>query len=99
MSAADHAPADIFIRIIVGAGYPAAVIVFGAAPNAAAVFSEHPCVEGGVAVKLEMQGAPPAQASCAGKRFPATGPGHVPGDGDLQRGLGGSAAATVCLKP
>ena len=37
-NAADHAPAFIFIPIIAGAGYPAAVIIFGAAPGAATVF-------------------------------------------------------------
>ena len=83
-NAAGHAPAFIFISTIVEAGHPAAVIVFGAAPNMAAVFSERPHVEGGITVELEMQGAPPAQATRAGKHLPTAGQGHIPDDGDLQ---------------
>ena len=82
--AADHVPTFVFISAIAEAKQLVAVIVFGAAPNAAAIFSEHPHVEGGVAVELEMQDAPPAQAARAGKRLPVVGQGHTPGDGDLQ---------------
>ena len=57
-NAADGAPAFTFIQTDAEAGHPAAVIVFQAAPNAAAIFFEHPHVEGGIAVELEVQGAP-----------------------------------------
>ena len=59
-NAAGHAPAFIFVPTIAEARYPAAVIVFEAAPSTAIVFPEHPHVEGGIAIKLEVQGAPPA---------------------------------------
>ena len=70
-NAACHAPAFIFISTIAEAGHPAVVIILGTAPNTAAILSEHPHVEGGVAVELEVQGAPAAQATRAGKRLPA----------------------------
>ena len=60
------------------------VLVLGAAPCAATIFPKHPHVEGGIAVKLEVQGAPTAQATRAGKRLPTAGQGQAPGRGDLQ---------------
>ena len=51
---AARAPSATFTPTNAGAGRAAAVIVFGAAPSTAAVFPEHPHVEGGVAVKLEV---------------------------------------------
>ena len=50
------------LSVIAGAGFPAAVVTLGATPCAATIFPKHPHVEGGIAVKLEVQGAPPAQA-------------------------------------
>ena len=82
--AADHVPTFVFISAIAEAEHPVAVIIFGVAPNAAAIFPEHPHIEGGVTVKLEMHGAPPAQATRAGKHLPAAGQSDGPGDGDLQ---------------
>ena len=60
------------------------IIIFREAPNVAAIFSEHPHVEGGITVKLEVQGAPTAQATRAGKRLPTAGQGQAPDRGDLQ---------------
>ena len=77
----------------------AAVVILRATPSAATIFPEHPHVEGGIAVELEVQGAPPDQTTRAGKRFPAAGQGQAPSCGDLQRSPGGSAAATVRLEP
>ena len=51
-------PVAVFILVSARAGQAAAVVVFGAAPSTATVFPEHPHVEGGVAIKLEVQGAP-----------------------------------------
>ena len=51
--AASHAPPTTFIPTNAGAGRTAAVIVFGAASGTAAVFPEHPHVEGGIAVELK----------------------------------------------
>ena len=59
-------------------------VVFRAAPSAATIFPKHPHVEGGIAVELEVQGAPAAQATRAGKRLPAMGQGQAPGREDLQ---------------
>ena len=56
MSAAGRASAAF--SIIAGAGFPAAVVTLGATPCAATIFPKHPHVEGGIAVKLEVQGAP-----------------------------------------
>ena len=75
------------------------VVIFRAASGTAAVFSEHPHKEGGVAVELEVKGAPLAQATSVGKCLPTVSQGHVPGDGNLQRNPRGSAAAAVRLKP
>ena len=83
MSAANHA--SVVLSIIVGVGFPAAVVVLRAAPYAATIFPKHPHVEGGIAVKLEVQGAPTAQATRAGKHLPTAGLGQAPGCGDLQR--------------
>ena len=47
--------------------------VFRAAPRTAPIFPEHPHIEGHVAVILEVKGAPPAQAACAGERLPTMG--------------------------
>ena len=77
----------------------AAVVVLRATPSAATIFPEHAHVEGGIAVELEVQGAPPDQTARAGKRLPAAGQGQAPGRGDLQRSPGGSAAATIRLEP
>ena len=49
-----RAPPTTFIPINAGAGRTAAVIVFGAASGTAAVFPEHPHVEGGIAVELKV---------------------------------------------
>ena len=62
----------------------AAVVVLRVAPSAATIFLEHPHVEGGITVELEVQGAPPAQTTCAGKRLPAVDQGQAPGSKDLQ---------------
>ena len=51
---AARAPPTTFILINAGAGCRAAVIVFGAASGAAAVFPEHPHVEGGITVELKV---------------------------------------------
>ena len=75
------------------------VIHLGAAPGAATVLPEHPHIESRVAVILEVEGAPPAQATRAGKRLLAPGQDHIPGDGDLHRDPGGPAAAAVRLQP
>ena len=77
----------------------AAIIILRATPSAATIFLEHPHIEGGIAVELEVQGAPPDQTTRAGKRLPAAGQGQAPGRGDLQRSPGGSAAATIHLEP
>ena len=74
------------------------VVVLRVAPSVATILLEHPHVEGGIAVELEVQGAPPAQTMHAGKRLPVTGQGQAPGCRDLQRSPGGSAAGTICLK-
>ena len=92
-------PVTIFVLVSAGAGQAAAVVVFRATPGTATVFPEHPHVEGGVAIKLEVQGAPPAQATHEGKRLPAACQSPIPRNGDLQRSPGGPAAATICLKP
>ena len=42
------------LSVIVGEGFPAAVVTLGATPCAAAIFPKHPHVEGGVAVELEV---------------------------------------------
>ena len=52
--AAARVPPTTFIPTNAGAGHTAAVIVFGAAPSTATVFPEHPHVEGGIAVELEV---------------------------------------------
>ena len=72
------------LSIIVGAGFPAAVVVLRAAPCVATIFPKHPHVEGGITVKLEVQGAPTAQATRVGKRLPTAGQDQAPGRGDLQ---------------
>ena len=77
----------------------AAVVVLRVAPSAATIFLEHPHIEGGITVELEVQGALPAQAARGGKCLPATGQGQAAGCRDLQRSLGGSATGTVRLKP
>ena len=87
------------LSIIAGAGFLAAVVVLRAAPCAATIFPEHPHVEGGIAVKLKEQGAPPDQTTRASKRLPAAVQGQAPGCRDLQRSPGVSAIATVRLKP
>ena len=51
---AARAPPTTFIPINAGAGRAAMVIIFGAASSVAAVFPEHPHVEGGIAVELEV---------------------------------------------
>ena len=59
------------------------VVVFREAPRTAAVFPEHPHIEGRKAVVPEVEGAPPTQAPHTGKRLPTAGPGHVACGGDL----------------
>ena len=51
---AARAPPATFIPINAGVGRAAAVIIFGAASCTAAVFPEHPHVEGAIAVELEV---------------------------------------------
>ena len=80
---AARAPPATFTPTNAGAGSTAAVIVLGAASSMMVVFPEHPHVEGGVAVELEVQSASSAQAARAGKCLPATGQGCLPGGGDL----------------
>ena len=74
----------IFILVRARAGQAASVVVFRATPGTATVFLEHPHVQGGVATKLEVQGAPSAQATRAGKRLPAACQSPVPRNGNLQ---------------
>ena len=50
---AARTPSATFTPTNAGAGRAAAVTIFGAASGAAAVFPEHPHVEGGVTVELE----------------------------------------------
>ena len=61
------------VFIVAGTGPTAAVIILRAAPSAATIFLEHPHIEGGIAVEFEVQGAPPDQTTCMGKRLPAAG--------------------------
>ena len=77
-------PVTIFILVSAGAGQAAAVVVLRAAPGTATIFPEHPHLEGGVTIELEVHGTPPAQAARAGKRLLAVRQGLVPRDGDLQ---------------
>ena len=77
-------PVAIFILVRARARQAAAVVIFRATPGTVTVFPEHPHVEGGVAVKLEVQDAPPAHTTRAGKRLPAAGQSRIPDDGDLQ---------------
>ena len=51
---AARAPPTTFIPANAGAGRTTAVIVFGAASGAAALFLEHPHIEGGIAVELKV---------------------------------------------
>ena len=51
---AARAPPTTFIPINIEAGRTAAVIVFGAASSVVAVFPEHPYIEAGIAVELEV---------------------------------------------
>ena len=74
-------------------------VIFRAAPSAVTIFPNHPHVEGGVVVELEVQGAPAGQATRAGKRLSAAGQSHAPGHEDLQRSPRGPAAAAICLEP
>ena len=62
----------VLITTIAKAEHLLAVVDLGAAPGAATIFPKHPHVEGRITVVLEMEGAPPAQATRAGKRLPAT---------------------------
>ena len=71
-----------------------AVVHLGAASGAAIVFPEHPHEEGRVAVELEVEGAPPAQAARAGERLPTVGQNYVARDGDLDSNPRCPAAAT-----
>ena len=73
-------------------------MLFRSASGAATVFPEHPHVEGRVAVELEVEGAPLAQAARAGERLPTAGQSYVARDGDLDRDPRSPAAATVCLQ-
>ena len=75
----------ILVTTIAEAKHLLVVVDLGAAPGAATIFPKHPHVDGGVAVELEVQGAPATQASRAGKRLPAAGQGQAPGREDLQR--------------
>ena len=50
--AARHGPAFVFVTAVAEAKHPVAIIIFRAAPDTAAIFSEHPHVEGRVAIVL-----------------------------------------------
>ena len=71
--------------------------VLRAAPQAAVVPPEHPHIEGRRVVVLEVEGAPSAQATRAGKVLPAASQYHAPRGGDLGANPLGSAAALVSL--
>ena len=73
------------VTTVAKAKHLAAVVVLRAASDAATIFPEYPHVEGRVAVVLEVEGAPLAQAACVGKRLPAVGQGCVAHDRDLDR--------------
>ena len=88
----------VVLSVLAGARSPATVVVFRAAPHAATIFPKHPHVEGGIAVELEVHGAPAAQAARAGEHRPAAGQGQAPGCGDLQRSPRGPAAAAIYLE-
>ena len=87
----------ILITTIAKAEHLLAVVDLGAAPGAATIFPKHPHVEGRVTVILEMEGAPPAQASHAGECPPTTGQSYVARDGDLNHNPRSPAAVAVRL--
>ena len=89
----------ILVTTIAKADHLVAIVVLGAAPGAATVFSEHPHIEGRSTVILEVERAPPAQAARAGERLPAAGQGYVARGGSLDRNPRGLAAATIRLHP
>ena len=87
----------LLIMTVTKAEHLLTIVDLGAAPDAATVFPKHPHVEGRVTVILEMEGAPPAQATRAGKRTPTAG--QIARGGDFDCNLRSPAAATVCLQP
>lgn len=89
----------ILVPTITEAEHLLAIVHLGAASGAAAVFPKHPHEEGRIAVKLEVEGALPAQAARAGEHLLTAGQSDVACDGDLKRDPRSLAAATVCLQP
>ena len=85
MAVAENKPAFALVTAVAEAEHLTTVVVLRAAPDAATIFPEHPHIEGRIAIVLEVEGAPPAQAARAGKRLPAAGQGCVARDGDLDR--------------
>ena len=85
MAGAEGKPAFTLVAAVAETEHLTAVVVLRAAPDAAAIFPEYPHIEGRVAIVLEVEGAPPAQAACAGKRLPAVDQGCVACNGDLDR--------------
>ena len=85
MAGAEGTPAFTLVATVADTKHLTAVVVLRAAPDAAAIFPEHPHIEGRVAIVLEVEGSPPAQATRAGKRLPAAGQGCVARNKDLDR--------------
>ena len=73
--------------------------ILRAVPHEAAVPPEHPHVEGRQAFVLEVEGAPSAQATCAGESLPATVQHHAARGGNLNADPRGSAAVPISLQP
>ena len=90
MAGAEDKPAFALVMAVAEAEHLTVVVVLRAAPDAAAIFPEHPHIEGRVAIVLEVEGAPPAQAASTGKRLPAIGQSH----GNLPRRAGTAMALT-----
>ena len=99
MAGAKGKPAFTLVAAVAKAEHLTAIVVLRAAPDAATIFPEHPQVEGHPTIILEMEGAPPAQAACAGERLPAAGQGYVARGGSLDRDPRGLTVATIHLQP
>nr|XP_040243819.1 CASP-like protein 4A1 [Aegilops tauschii subsp. strangulata] len=89
----------VVVTAVIKAKLIVAAAILGAAPRMAVVLPEHPHVEGHEAVLPEVEGAPSAQASCAGERLPTASQGHVTCGGDLDPSPRGPTAAAVSLQP
>lgn len=63
----------VLVASVAKAEYFVALAVFREAPGAVTIFPEHPHEEGRNTVVFEVEGAPPAQAACAGKCLPSAG--------------------------